>query len=352
MFNVEDIRKALRLLDVPKAQSIEEVRTAWRRAAIKFHPDKNKAEDASEQFKRRSTAWEEIKKFVEMGGKLPLPKPVKRKKMPKPGRTEPGSAVPPRSRQPQTGTSRTVWVNPVFAEEWQQVNEQAGDSCPAPAAPFVFRGGLDPLLDALMHGVGLGGLTPDQIMQQVATSLFNPPPVCGPGWSFGQPQAHAANVVNPGWSFGNAPRPAPQHPWATGAATPRQPPPPPPGYTRVRTGTPRTHRRRNTRPAPEVVAQSVRQAATSTAGPRPHRAPPYKSAEVQPTRKGRVYFEVTAEEMRRFGKETGGGKRPGKMNGRLVVPGRGIASGCYDVQILNGVPVVDGMPCTFRPVKH
>lgn len=364
MFDIEDIRKALQLLEVPKAASVEEVRKAWQRAAIKYHPDKNREADAATNFKERSAAWEQVQKFLEIGGRLPLPKPrPKPRKQPKGGRIDLGPAEAPRATRagapppPNHARSRTVWVHPPFSGELdaEEIEDLHGCELPVGAGGpgFVF-GGMDPLLAALF-GFG-GAISPDQVAQQVAATFFSQGPVC-PDFVFGgMPFGSTVNPGNTGWSFGNAPRPAPPppiHPWGAGVhATPRAAPPPPPGYTRVRTGTPHTHRRRHRKPASQVVAQSVRQAATSRVGPRPHRAPPYEMPDVEPRRKGRVYFEVTAAEMKRFGKETGGGRRPGQMTGALCLPGREPQRGCYDVQIVQGIPVVNGMQCTFRPVKQ
>lgn len=337
MFNIEAIRQALRTMELsPAIKDREEVARQWKKLAIRYHPDKNRAPDAAEKFKRVHSAWELVQKYLEGGGRLPLPKPPKARKRPKPGRVQTGPAtVPVAGAVPQP---RHPFHNAPMPEP------------PAPvyAGGFVVDPTCDPLLQALFNGIGLGGVSPVQIMQDVAASILNPPPMCPEdGFVFGN-----GVTVGAPWSFGNAPQPTTIHPWSRGAR-PVPPPPPPPGYTRIRVGPAR--RRRRPAPGPEVVAHSTRQATEAAPGTRPHRAStPYAGAQVKTASRaqGRAWFEVTAEEMKRFGRDTGAGARPGRMQGTLLLPGRDPMHGCYDVEIRNGVPVVDGVTCTFRTVKR
>lgn len=341
MFNLEAIRQALRTMELPvTVRDREEVSRQWKKLAIRFHPDKNKSPGATEKFKQVHSAWELVQKYLDGGGKLPVPKPPRPKKRPKPGRVQPGPATVP------------VAGTPAAAPRPHPVHPFHSAPMPEPA-PGMYVGGFvvpgyqdcDPLLQSLLNGVGLGGVSPVQIMQDVAASLFGSHPMCPEdGFAFG----NGATVGTP-WSFGNAPRPPTIHPWQPGARA--VPPPPPPGYTRVRVGPPR--RRRRAARGPEVVAQSTRAAAEASPGRKPHRtSSPYAGAQTRTAASGRAWFEVTPDEMKRFGRDTGAGARPGQMQGTLLLPGREPMPGCYDVEIRNGVPIVDGVTCTFRTVKR
>lgn len=47
-----------KILDIPKTASDDDIRKAYRKLALKFHPDKNKAAGAEERFKEIAEAYE------------------------------------------------------------------------------------------------------------------------------------------------------------------------------------------------------------------------------------------------------------------------------------------------------
>ena len=46
------------VLEVGRESSQEDIKKAYRKQALRFHPDKNKAEDAEERFKEIAEAYE------------------------------------------------------------------------------------------------------------------------------------------------------------------------------------------------------------------------------------------------------------------------------------------------------
>ena len=65
--------QALKTLKVDSDSSFEEIKTAYRKLALEFHPDKNTTEQEGAQFKKITEAYNFIKQFYKDGKKATLP---------------------------------------------------------------------------------------------------------------------------------------------------------------------------------------------------------------------------------------------------------------------------------------
>merc|ERR1711953_1275415 len=54
----ENMKDYYEVLGLPRTAGAEQIKKAYRKLALKFHPDKNKAEDAEERFKQIGEAYE------------------------------------------------------------------------------------------------------------------------------------------------------------------------------------------------------------------------------------------------------------------------------------------------------
>jgi len=69
--------QALKTLNVDSDSSFEEIKVAYRKLALEFHPDKNTGEHEGIQFKKITEAYNTIKKYYQEG-KATIPNPSKK----------------------------------------------------------------------------------------------------------------------------------------------------------------------------------------------------------------------------------------------------------------------------------
>ena len=65
--------QALKTLNVDSESSIEEIKVAYRKLALEYHPDKNTSEQQGIQFKKITEAYHVIKKYYKEGKKATIP---------------------------------------------------------------------------------------------------------------------------------------------------------------------------------------------------------------------------------------------------------------------------------------
>ena len=81
MTNLRDLvntYQALKTLNMNSESSFEEIKVAYRKLALEFHPDKNTTEQEGIQFKKITEAYNVIKKHYKEGKKVEVPKQHKR----------------------------------------------------------------------------------------------------------------------------------------------------------------------------------------------------------------------------------------------------------------------------------
>lgn len=72
--DLADVIAAARLLDVENATTVEEIKKGYRKACIKYHPDRSKEANADEKFKMASEAFNILVEYSGTGGTLPVTK--------------------------------------------------------------------------------------------------------------------------------------------------------------------------------------------------------------------------------------------------------------------------------------
>ncbi|MFQ5440951.1 MAG: DnaJ domain-containing protein [Nitrosopumilaceae archaeon] len=70
--------QALRTLKVEPESSFEEIKVAYRKLALEYHPDKNMGEQEGNQFKKITEAYNTIKKHHKEDSKFTIPNPSKK----------------------------------------------------------------------------------------------------------------------------------------------------------------------------------------------------------------------------------------------------------------------------------
>ncbi len=92
------ISEAYTTLELPSGASLEDIKRAYRKLALKYHPDKNQAKTAEEKFKQVNAAYEYLTSLTEASRSRADPPPVSvhrtRATPPKPTYTPPQTKNP------------------------------------------------------------------------------------------------------------------------------------------------------------------------------------------------------------------------------------------------------------------
>ena len=356
--------EAVLVLETPKAKSFGGVRSAYRRLAVKYHPDKSKVKDADEKFKQIGIAITVLNEYQRNGGIWPIPRgydPAKQAtgtKSPTSSYVEPPqyqqhqkkskqrhSGPPPpqhdrrdkswrkkKSQTPREETDYTHQTSLVQAEEFnrrmgryfQQIfpneavsqaklNEVFGENVSLEDIKTILAnhvsGGAPLKIEytpygrkvTFEHHNGGQGYYP----QPPPAPASPPPQEARSGFSFGSPLKAMPNVQSQGgYSFAiNAPN-QPVHGYNYIQSAPQPFPP----------------------PAPATA---------------PPTAPPMAAPPVMPN-----VLHINPMVYNQIMQTTGG--MPGQTIIRaLLQTSGGLMSGLYDIHWFNGIPHVSGIPCAL-----
>ena len=107
--------QALKTLNVDSESSFEEIKVAYRKLALEFHPDKNTSEQQGIQFKKITEAYNTIKKYYKEGKRISTPKSPKTEKF---------------KRKPQWGAPPGQTPGETPEEDWGRFTREFEDENP------------------------------------------------------------------------------------------------------------------------------------------------------------------------------------------------------------------------------
>lgn len=108
--------QALKTLKVDSESSFEEIKIAYRKLALEFHPDKNTTEQEGIQFKKITEAYNVIKKYYKDGKKASIPKSTQKTEEFK--------------RKPQWGSPPGQTPGDIPEEDWSRFTKEFEDGDP------------------------------------------------------------------------------------------------------------------------------------------------------------------------------------------------------------------------------
>ena len=107
--------QALKTLNVDSESSFEEIKVAYRKLALEYHPDKNTDEQQGIQFKKITEAYNVIKKFYKEGKKATISNPSKTEKV---------------KRKPQWGAPPGQKPGDIPEEDWGRFTREFEEGDP------------------------------------------------------------------------------------------------------------------------------------------------------------------------------------------------------------------------------
>jgi len=101
-----EVHQCLQILGVPGAAGLDEAKWAYKRLAIRYHPDKSREANAAEHFKRVSAAYADVEKYARRGGRFPVSRPANDAYTPPSADAPPTPCPAPVSRRRHAATGR------------------------------------------------------------------------------------------------------------------------------------------------------------------------------------------------------------------------------------------------------